>query len=95
MTATNAKAPGVSAEGLQENHQTNSESLPPLGHSCNGLTPEQNQVTAVIEALGRRGHTVHALPDGTWIVARWGLSKCIPGPDLTALIAFARMVGVA
>ena len=39
-----------------------------------------------------KGAAVHRLADGGYIVCQWGLSRAIP--DLPALAAFGRMMGV-
>lgn len=44
-------------------------------------------------ALALRGHELHQLADGTFLVRRWGLTRDLS--DLDAVEAFARQVGAA
>jgi hypothetical protein len=93
MNCANAKAPGMSAEGLQE-HQTNATSLPPLGDGCNGLTPKQDKLLkTTTAAFALRGHSVHELPDGGFLICKWNMHR--PCSCLAELQAAARqMLGV-
>jgi hypothetical protein len=48
--------------------------------------------TTLIAHFALAGHAVHRLPDGGYLVSRWGQSRHCP--DLHALANFAKQTGV-
>lgn len=58
------------------------------------LTPAQDKTLANLRAaFSLRGHEVHTLSDGSFLIARWGMTKVCP--SLQHLRAAARqMLGV-
>lgn len=58
----------------------------------NAATPAQCKTFVTLcAALALRGHQVHELASGEYLVTRWGLSRVCPSLD--ALQAFARQIG--
>lgn len=82
MIPTEAKAPGAAnARGFQESTNT-----PDSANAC------EKHKANLIAGFALRGYAVHEADDGGFLVCRWNLSRHCP--DLAALGAFARMVGV-
>jgi len=52
----------------------------------------EKQLATIRAALALKGHAVHLMEDGSFLVMRWGLTR--PCTDLAALRAFAEMLGV-
>lgn len=80
MIGTTQKAQSPAATGLSANENTNPEILDP------------KRETTLIASFAMKGAAVHRLADGGFIVAQWGLTRAVP--DLPALAAFGRMMGV-
>lgn len=59
-------------------------------HDASMAAQSKLQVT-LIAALALRGHEVHTLASGGFLVCRWGQSRACP--SLEALQVFARQVG--
>lgn len=58
-----------------------------------GQQPEiSKRETTLIANFAIAGHAVHRLPDGGYLVSRWGQSRHCP--DLHALASFAKQTGV-
>ena len=58
-----------------------------------GQDPEiAKRETTLIAHFALGGHAVHRLPDGGYLVSRWGQSCYCP--DLNALANFAKQMGV-
>lgn len=82
MTAPEVRTPRVPAEAnAMESEQ--SPIVPPSGPDC-------KSVAAIIAALQLKGHQVHELAGGEFLVTRWGMTRALP--DVRALVAFARQV---
>lgn len=80
MIGTTQKAQSPAATGLSANENTNPEILDP------------KRETTLIANFAMKGAAVHRLADGGFIVAQRGLTRAVP--DLPALAAFGRMMGV-
>lgn len=84
--ATNEKAPGaINTEGLDSN-TTNSLNF------ATGIRQSKALTTQIAE-LTTRGHKVHQLKEGEFLVCKYGYTY--HAPDFAALQAFARRLGVS
>lgn len=81
MTSTPQKAQSPAATGLSANENTTPDILDPGKQEAN-----------LFARFALKGAAVHRLSDGGYIVCQWGLSRAVP--DLPALAAFARLMGV-
>lgn len=63
-----------------------------FGEDCkSSCSPEQKLLATAKAALGLRGHAVHELANGGYLVSRWNMTRhCW---DLRELMTFARQVG--
>ena len=80
VIGTTQKAQSPAATGLSANENSNPAILDP------------KRETTVIARFAMKGAAVHRLADGGYIVCQWGLTRAVP--DLPALAAFGRMMGV-
>ena len=80
MIGTTQKAQSPAATGLSAYENTSTNIL------------DQKRETTLMARFAIKGAAVHRLADGGYIVCQWGLSRAIP--DLPALAAFGRMMGV-
>ena len=85
INTTNEKAPGLQSEGL-DTDTTN---------DLNFATGQRQRkdVTTLIAALGIRGHAVHELKGGGFMVCKYGHTH--RAQDFEALQAFAQRLGVS
>lgn len=84
MTAPEMRTPGGNLASAGES--TDTAIVAHTDENCN------ERLTAnVICAFELRGFSVHRLERESFLVVRWGLSKCCP--DLRTLIAFGKQVG--
>ena len=81
MIGTTQKAQSPAATGLSANENTSPDIL-----------DESNREANLFARFAQKGAAVHRLADGGYIVCQWSLSRAIP--DLPALAAFGRMMGV-
>jgi hypothetical protein len=58
--------------------------------SVEQLITSQDEADELVARLQKAGHGARALPDGGWLVHRWGMSVHLP--DLAALRRFAHNV---
>jgi hypothetical protein len=85
MNAPNAKAPGLSAEGLQ-NHHLPSAIVAPADESGNAA------IDRITDRLELAGFAVRRLDGDAFLVTKWGgLSRHCP--DARVLAGFAEQVG--
>jgi len=82
----NEKDPRVSSTGPSENHTTNDLNF------ATG-TRHSKAIATQIAELALRGHVVHQLVDGGYLVCKYGYTH--HAPDFAALQAFARRLGVS
>ena len=80
MIGTTQKAQSPAATGLSADENTSTDIVSP------------KRETTLIARFAMKGAAVHRLSDGGFIVAQWGMTRAVP--DLPALAAFGRMMGV-
>lgn len=57
-------------------------------------TPTESKLLAtIIAGCALRGHAVHELAGGEFLISRWGMTRHCPG--IAELEAFARQIGAA
>ncbi|MBN9573740.1 MAG: hypothetical protein J0H16_07350 [Alicycliphilus denitrificans] len=81
MIGTTQKAQSPAATGLSANENSTPEILDASKREAN-----------LFARFALKGAAVHRLADGGYVVCQWSLSRAVP--DLPALAAFGRMMGV-
>lgn len=92
MSAPEKRTPRMAAWANAIERTETHGSVAPAGDVCKEEPAPHEKVLATLSAaLALRGHQVHTLASGDFLVCRWGLSRVCP--DLTTLRALARQIG--
>ena len=90
MPARKSECPGGAGQVAEESRDTGSVSRRASFGNDRSIAQDKTLDT-LTAAFALRGHAVHELADGSFLVAKWGMVRACPSLD--ALQAFARQIG--
>jgi hypothetical protein len=87
MAHTTANEKGPAAENDRAPRETTTESPDCARGDARRKVVEDMRARLALAG----GHVLHELPDGSFLVCKWGMSRALP--DLRAVAAFLRQIG--
>lgn len=91
MSAPDVRTPGGNRANAGKETENKRSVSPAAACRNDGASTREKLLATICAALALRGHQVHTLASGEFLVCRWGLSRVCP--SIETLRTFARQIG--